>query len=138
MDTIIELNFNVDDMTAEQLGFAMDILLEAGARDVFFIPVTMKKNRPGTLVTVITTEDMSQEIIELIFKYTTTIGIREKLCQRYVLDRTIETVDSKFGPVRKKTVSGYGVTQSKYEYDDLSKIAKEKNLSIQEILDQLD
>lgn len=138
MDTIIELNFNVDDMTAEQLGFAMDILLEAGARDVFFIPVTMKKNRPGTLVTVITTEDMRQEIIELIFKHTTTIGIREKLCQRYVLDRTLETIDSKFGPVRKKTVSGYGVTRSKYEYDDLSKIAKEKNLSIQEVLDQLD
>lgn len=131
-DEVCELSCNVDDMTAEAVGFAMEQLFKDGALDVYTVPIGMKKSRPGILIHVMCREADKEKMIRSVFKYTTTIGIREnKLC-RYVLDRWIETVDTPYGPVRCKTSSGYGVERRKYEYDDLSKIAKEKNISISE------
>ena len=132
-DEIIELNCNVDDMTGEDLGFALDSIYEAGAREAFFTPVQMKKNRPGILITVITTAVEKDAVVKAIFANTTTIGIREKACNRFILDRKIETIDTPLGPVRVKKSSGYGVQKSKVEFDDLSKIAKEKGLSLTEV-----
>lgn len=130
-DVIYEIDFNVDDMTSEEIGFLLETLMDNGARDTFVIPVTMKKSRPGHLITVITDEGHKELIIETIFRHSTTIGIREKECNRYILDRKIETVSTQYGPVRKKTVSGYGVKRAKYEYEDLASIAKEKGISLQ-------
>lgn len=132
-DEIIELNCNIDDMTGEDLGFALDAIYEAGAREAFFTPVQMKKNRPGVLLTVITTAAEKDTVVKAIFANTTTIGIREKACNRFILDRKIETIDTPLGPVRVKKSSGYGVQKSKVEFDDLSKIAKEKGLSLTEV-----
>lgn len=132
-DTVSCLACNVDDMTAEDIGFAMETLLENGALEVFTLPCVMKKSRPGTVINVLCKEDKKDEIIKLIFKHTTTIGIRETLNQRYVLDRTVTTTDTPYGEIRTKTSSGYGVTRSKFEYDDLARIAKEKNISLDEI-----
>ena len=132
-DEIIELNCNVDDMTGEDLGFALDAIYEAGAREAFFTSVQMKKNRPGVLLTVITTAADKDAVVKAIFSNTTTIGIREQLCGRYVLDRKIEIIDTPLGTVRVKKSSGYGVQKSKVEFDDLSKIAKEKGLSLTEV-----
>ncbi|MCM1049662.1 MAG: nickel pincer cofactor biosynthesis protein LarC [Clostridiales bacterium] len=131
-NTVLELSCNVDDMTAEEVGFAMERLFEGGAHEVYTIPIGMKKSRLGTLIRVICTEENKEQIIALIFKHTTTIGIRETATKRYVLDRQIETLDTPYGKVRRKDSSGYGITHSKYEYEDLSKIAKERKISLKE------
>ncbi|MCQ2575889.1 MAG: nickel pincer cofactor biosynthesis protein LarC [Treponema sp.] len=132
-DKILQLDANIDDMTAEEIGFAMDRLFEAGAREVFTSAVFMKKNRPGTLITVICTEKTKEEIVKTFFKHTTTIGIRQKACDRYILDREMSVVKTPYGDIRKKTSSGYGSTKAKLEFDDLSKIALEKGLSLREV-----
>lgn len=136
-ETIYELNFSVDDMTGEEIAFASALLLENGARDVFTTQIGMKKGRPGVLVTVLTKEDKKEDLIKLIFKHTTTIGIRECENNRYELDRKIETVDTKFGTIRRKDSEGYGIKKSKYEYEDLAEIAKKENLSIRDILKEI-
>ena len=83
-------------------------------------------------------EEHKEALIRLIFKHTTTIGIREAETRRYVLDRHFETVDTPYGHVRRKVSEGYGVTRSKYEYEDLARIASEQNISIDEVLKKLD
>lgn len=137
-DIVLELSCNVDDMTAEEIGFAMERLFAGGALEVYTIPIQMKKSRPGTLLRVMCKEWDKETMIELIFKHTTTIGIRQTETQRYVLNRKITALETPYGTVRRKDVAGYGVSRSKYEYDDLSRIAKEKGLSIKEVRDLID
>lgn len=132
---VVELCCNIDDMTAEAIGYAMDTLLEAGAVDVYTQPIYMKKNRPATMLTVMCNEQDKEKMAELIFKHTTTIGIRKRLYERYVLDRRTEEVNTPYGTVRKKISEGYGVKKEKYEYDDIAKIAKENDLTFDEVLD---
>lgn len=129
-DSVSELSCNIDDMTAEEIGFAMDQLFEGGALEVYTVPVGMKKNRPGTLINVLCSEKNKEKIISLLFKHTTTIGIRETKMHRYVLDRHFETICTPYGEVRCKISAGYGTSRYKYEYDDLARIAKEKNISL--------
>ncbi len=129
-DNIIELSANIDDMSAEEIGFAFERLLEAGAADVYAIPAVMKKNRPATILNVLCKEEKRDEIIRAIFLYTRTIGVREKLMERYILDRKFYTINTPDGDVRVKKVSGYGVEREKPEYDDLCKIAKKRGISI--------
>lgn len=125
-DQVIELSFNVDDCTGEELGLAMEMIFEAGAKDVFYTPVFMKKNRPGYLVTIITAADKEMDCVKAAFKYTTTIGMRKKLCDRYVLDREIVTEETEDGPVRVKISKGYGVTKRKTEFEDIRVIKRSK------------
>lgn len=132
-DTVAELSLNVDDMTAEQIGFLTETLFEAGALEVYTVPIGMKKSRPGTLISVMTRESDKDRMIELIFRHSTTLGVRENISRRYTLDRRIETVETRFGAVRKKISSGYGVTREKYEYDDLSRIARDNGMSITDV-----
>ena len=129
-DEIYELSCNVDDMTGETIGFAMERLFESGALDVYTVPIGMKKSRPGVLIHVMCRETDKESVIRAIFKHTTTIGIRENKLRRYVLDRRFDTVDTPYGIVRCKVSSGYGVERKKYEYDDLSRIAGENHISI--------
>ena len=132
-DVVLELSCNVDDMTGEAISFAMDRLFDAGAFEVYTVPIGMKKSRPGTLIRVMCSEAKKDEIVKTIFKHTTTIGIRETVTHRYVLDRHMDTFVTPYGNVRCKTSSGYGVTRRKFEYDDLAKIAKEQGISIEEV-----
>lgn len=136
-DTVVELCCNLDDMTGEEIGFAMEQLLQAGALDVFTTPVGMKKNRPGILLTVLCREQDRAAMAREIFCQTTTLGVRVTLCSRYVLERSVETVQTPYGPVRKKTASGYGVTRSKPEYDDLARIAREKGWNLRQVRERL-
>lgn len=129
---ICELSCNVDDMTAEAAGFAMERLFEAGALDVYTAPIGMKKSRPGVLIHVLCREADRQEIVKAMFRHTTTIGIRESRLRRYVLDRRIDTLDTPYGPVRRKVSSGYGAGREKYEYEDLARIAREKGVGLSE------
>ncbi len=131
-DFVTELRLNVDDMTAEELGFAMEKIYEAGALECFFTPVTMKKCRPGTLVTILVRDEKKEAVIFAAFKHTNTIGIRESVCKRYTLSRHFETVETEKGSVRKKISEGYGVRREKLEFDDLAKIANENNISLKE------
>jgi len=133
-DRVVELSCNVDDMTAEEIGFAADMLFEAGALDVFTVPAGMKKSRPGTLICVLCREQDKETVIRAAFKYTTTIGIREVFCNRYVLERNITTLQTPYGEVRRKDSNGYGVNRYKYEYDDLSRIARNQRISISDAI----
>ena len=135
---ITELSCNVDDMTAEDISFAVNQLFDEGANEVFTVPIGMKKSRPGTLIRVICKETSKEKMVNTLFKYTTTLGIREVKTERYVLDRRIETVDTAYGKVRRKVSSGYGVKRVKYEYDDVSRIAQENGLGIDEVRKNLD
>lgn len=136
-NSVIELSCNIDDMTAEAIGFAEEILFGAGALEVYTISIGMKKSRPGTLLCVMCREEQKDEIVGLIFKHTTTIGIREQISRRYTLTRSVETVSTPMGEIRRKTSEGYGVKRSKYEYDDISKIAKERGMSINEVIENI-
>ena len=132
-DIVSELSCNVDDMTAEEISFATERLFEGGAMEVYTVPIGMKKSRPGTLLRVMCREQDKEKIIGLLFKYTTTIGVREAVTYRYVLDRRTETVQTPYGEVRRKVSSGYGVNREKYEYDDLARIARKQNISLEEV-----
>ncbi len=129
-DTVLELSCNVDDMTAEEIGFAMEQLLAGGALEVYTIPIGMKKSRPGTLIRVMCREEEREKIVRLIYRHTTTIGIRETCTRRYVLKRDTVTLDTPWGPVRRKDSTGYGVTRSKLEYEDIARIAREQGVSL--------
>lgn len=137
-NVVLELSCNVDDMTGEAIGFATERLLEAGALEVYTIPIAMKKNRPGTLLRLMCPPQDRERMVELLFRYTTTIGIRESVTRRYVLRRKTVLVDTPYGQVRRKDSAGYGVTRSKYEYEDLARIAKERGWSIGRVLEELE
>ncbi len=131
--SVVEFTCNLDDISAERIGFAIEQLFEAGAVEAYTIPVTMKKSRPGNLLCVMCLEENKQKVLEAIFKHTTTLGVRVNISQRYALDRTIETIQTDFGPVRIKKAEGFGVERQKYEYEDLARIARETGKSISEI-----
>lgn len=131
-DMIVELSCNVDDMTAEEISFAIEKFFESGAAEVFTVPVGMKKSRLGTLIEVLCHKGDIDKMVRAIFKYTSTIGIRESECRRYILDRTMTETDTSVGKVHRKISTGYGVTREKIEYDDLSRIASEQGVTIAE------
>lgn len=132
-DEVTELICNIDDMTGEALGYAVNILLENGALDVFTTPAGMKKSRPGVMLTCLCRPEDRENILKFVFRHTTTIGIRENVCRRYTLSRKTETVSTPYGDVRVKKSEGYGVTRCKAEYEDIAAIASEKNLSVSQV-----
>lgn len=129
-DTVAELCCNLDDMTGEAIGFATEQLLAAGALDVFTTAINMKKNRPGILLTVLCRPEEKSRFAALLFRHTTTLGIRENTLQRYTLSRKTEAVQTSYGPVHRKTAEGYGTQRSKWEYEDIARIAREQDLPL--------
>lgn len=132
-EEVIELACNLDDMTAEEIGFAEEVLLKQGALEVYTTAVGMKKSRPGVLLTVMCREEDRDSMLESIFRHTSTIGIREKRCSRVILKRKEYKMHSSMGDVRVKESSGYGIVKRKPEYEDLKKIAEEKGISVGEV-----
>ena len=130
---VAELACNLDDMTAEELAFAMEALLDAGALDVWTTPLTMKKSRPGTLLTVLCPAEEGERMAALLFRHTTTIGVRQRLCRRYTLARQEHTVHTPYGDVGCKTSCGYGVERVKYEYEDLARIARAQDMPLSDV-----
>lgn len=135
--SVVELCCNLDDMTPEALGFAQERLWEGGALDVYTTGIGMKKNRPGVLLTCMCREEDREKMISLLFAHTTTLGIREKVCNRYTLTRSQRTVDTVYGPVRIKESTGWGVSREKPEYDDLARIAREQGITLEQVKKQL-
>lgn len=131
-DRVCEFECNVDDMSAEEISYATGVLMREGALDVTVAHVGMKKGRQGAILTVMIPdeEDEKEKMLGLIFKYTSTIGIREVISERYVLERETKTIETPYGKVRCKVAKGYGVRKAKIEYDDLAKIADNRGISI--------
>lgn len=134
---VVELVCNIDDQTAEEIGFAVDELFAAGALDVYSTPVNMKKNRPGIVFTCMCRADQKEQMIGLMFRHLTTLGIREYTCRRHSLQRSVETVETEFGKVRIKKSDGFGVHREKYEYEDLAEIARREGTSVNAVRDSL-
>jgi len=132
-EQIIELACNLDDMTPEELGFAMEELFRLGALDVYFTSIGMKKSRSGVMLTCMCRVQQRDEMLRCLFKHTTTLGVREYVCNRYSLTCSIDTVQTEYGAVRIKKAEGYGIKRSKPEYDDLAKLARENDTTIAEI-----
>jgi uncharacterized protein (TIGR00299 family) protein len=132
-DLILELSCNLDDMTGEELGFAMEVLFDAGAYEVFYESVYMKKNRPGILLHCFCSPSDKERFTKLIFQHTSTRGVRYHSFSRAKLTARFEEISTEYGPVRKKINEGFGLCKSKYEYEDLRRIAKEQGLSIAEV-----
>ena len=131
-DRVCELECNIDDMTAEEISYAAERIMAEGAKDVAITPVVMKKGRPAYLITVMCSPDESEKerFARLLFRYTSTIGIREVVSERYVLDRTEGSAKTPYGTIKYKHVTGYGADRVKAEYDDLAALAAEKDISI--------
>ena len=135
---VFELSCNLDDMTGEELAFAQERLFQQGALDVFFTNIGMKKSRPGVMLTCICRSEQRETLLRCLFQHTSSLGIRETACRRYVLNREIRTEYTADGPVRVKHADGYGVSREKAEYEDLKRIAEEQNLTLREARKLLD
>lgn len=128
-DTIWKLESNIDDSTGEQLGFVLEELMKAGARDVFYVPAFMKKNRPAWVLSVIATEDRIEELERIIFRDTTTIGIRRQRMERTVAERKNETVQTPYGEATVKVCSYRDITKVYPEYESVARLAKETGVA---------
>jgi uncharacterized protein (TIGR00299 family) protein len=123
---VAELSCNLDDMSAEDIGFAAEALMEAGALDVFLTPAFMKKWRPATVLTCLCPPGKANQFAALMLKHTTTFGVRSHICQRHMLDRAFREESG----ARFKDGEGYGAKKSKLEYEDAAKYARENGVSI--------
>lgn len=124
MDRIMKLEANIDDVTGEQMGYCMDCLMKAGARDVSFVPVYMKKNRPAYELHVICDPKDAEKLVQVIFRETTTIGIRHCLMERSVMNRQMCTVETAYGTAQVKICS-YGDIKKVYpEYESVVQLCQ--------------
>lgn len=134
-ETIIVLEANLDDMNPQIYGYFAECALKAGALDVFSMPVQMKKNRPGQLVTVLCESAVSESLTDLIFRETTTLGVRRSTVQRRTLNRSSVAVETSLGPIRVKVARLNGRTlNAAPEYEDCQKIAAAHGIPLKRVL----
>jgi pyridinium-3,5-bisthiocarboxylic acid mononucleotide nickel chelatase len=134
-ERVLVLETEVDDTAPQLLGPLLDGLIKAGALDAYFTPVQMKKGRPGVLVTVIAPPDKREAIEELLFRETTTLGVRRQEWERTALERETATVDTAYGSVRVKIGRRAGVVYNAWpEFEDCQRLAAEKGVAVKEVL----
>ena len=134
-DTVVMLETNIDDMSPECMGYLMDRLFDAGALDVVFCPVQMKKNRPGVQIQVMGRPGQRDELMAIIFRESSTLGIRFRYSQRKVMQRTVEEVDSPWGKIKvKKVLESTGTPFFLPEYEACREAALKHNSPLREIL----
>ena len=137
-ETMVVLETNIDDMNPEIYDYVFDQLFRAGARDVFLTPIQMKKNRPGTLLSIIAEPSKREELAQIVFRETSTIGLRYYPVSRTILKRVSETVTTKFGPVSVKVVEEPDGTQRAMpEYEDLKRMAANKKIPLKVLYDEV-
>ncbi len=134
-DKVVKLETDIDDCSGEVLGYVMKKLFKAGAKDVHYAPVFMKKNRPAWELTVICGEDQVEELEQIIFTETTTIGIREYPLMRSVLDREEKEVETVYGKASVKQVTFGDMTRAYPEYDTVKKLAKKNKVPFMDVFD---
>jgi uncharacterized protein (TIGR00299 family) protein len=127
------LETNIDDVTGEILGYTMEKLRKAGALDLWYTPIQMKKNRPAYMMTVLCKESDAEGLSDIIFRETSTIGIRIRETDRIALKREIITITTELGEIRAKLVTVQGLERIQPEYEDCIRLAEEKNLSLNKV-----
>ena len=137
-DKILSISCNLDDMTGEDISFAAETLLNAGALDVYTIPIQMKKGRPGIILTCLCPLSEKENFTNLFFQHTTTRGIRYAVYERVKLVSTFETKETPYGKIRIKKSSGYHVNHEKPEFEDLKAIAFKQGCSLKDVRNLLD
>ncbi|MBX9626569.1 MAG: nickel pincer cofactor biosynthesis protein LarC [Gemmataceae bacterium] len=132
-DTVVVLETNLDDAAPEVVGYAFDRLLAAGALDVFAVPILMKKNRPGVLLTVLAEPDKAAELEAILFRETATFGVRRTEARRSKLRREAVTVETPWGPVAAKRGWRDGLEVLTPEYEDSARVARERGVPLREV-----
>lgn len=133
-DRVILLECNIDDMTAEELAFALEELLARGALDAWFTPIQMKKGRPGTMLSVLCAQSDADELREYLLGSTSTLGVRWRLYRRAICERRIVSVETVWGTVRCKLKLLDGqVLSIKPEYDDCARLARREELALRQV-----
>lgn len=133
-EKVVKLETNIDDCSGETLGYTMEMLMKGGARDVFYTPVYMKKNRPAYLLTVICDAGCKEKMKEIIFSETTSIGVREIAVSRTKMDRTFETVLTRWGALTVKRVSYEGIEKCYPEYESAKALAQQNEIPLSDVL----
>lgn len=136
-DTVVVLETNLDDCTPEVIGFTTERLFAAGALDVFTIPIQMKKNRPGVLLSVIASSQTADGCEAILFRETGTFGVRRHTAIRSKLHREGVTVETAFGPVQAKKGWREGVEIVTPEYEDCARIARERGIPLRAVYDSV-
>lgn len=129
---LYRLECTIDDMTGEEMGFLWKKIEEAGANHMHYTPIHMKKGRPAIQLTILTEESNLNEIEQLIFTHTTTLGLIRQKVERSVLKRHLEKKHTPWGDVTYKVAEGYGIRKEKAEFEDLKRIAEDKKISLKE------
>lgn len=133
-DTVTRLETNLDDLSPELIGAVMERLLKAGALDVWFTPIQMKKNRPGTLLSVLCEEAGADALADIIFTETTAFGLRKESIHRIKLARRFETVKTPYGDVTVKLgLKGEVVVQRSPEFESCRVVAEKSGVPIREV-----
>jgi len=134
-DEVLLLECNLDDMTGEELGYALERLLEAGALDAWFTPIYMKKNRPAVILSVLCAEDKGAPLRQMLLRETSTLGVRWHRLERDIAPRRTKTVETRWGPVRcKLKILEERVCNAKPEYDDCARLAREHGIPLRQVL----
>lgn len=132
------IEFNVDDMNPQHVPYLLEKILEAGASDVFVTPIIMKKGRPGYLFTITCCECKEENILEIIFSESTTIGVRKTETEGVKLERKIYRLRSSFGNIQVKEITmPSGEKKIIPEYDECKRIAERENISLKEVQEHL-
>lgn len=132
-DQIVELRCNLDDMTGEAIGYASELLLEEGALDVYTVPIQMKKSRPAVMLCCLCHAPQRDKLTQLMLRHTTTWGVRASVMDRSVLTTRMVPVKTKYGVVRVKQGTGYGVKKSKVEYGDMAAAAAQAGVELTKV-----
>lgn len=132
-DQIVELRCNLDDMTGEAIGYASELLLEEGALDVYTVPIQMKKSRPAVMLCCLCYAPQRDKLTQLMLRHTTTWGVRASVMDRSVLTTRMVPVKTKYGVVRVKQGTGYGVKKSKVEYGDMAAAAAQAGVELAKV-----
>jgi len=132
-DTVIVVEANIDDMNPEIYPYVIERLMEAGAYDAFVLPVLMKKGRPGMILSAITERGKLDAVNTVIFKETTTLGVRTIPSERFKLPRSSREVKTSLGPVKVKVVVNEGIERIVPEFEECKRIAREKNMALKDV-----
>ena len=137
-ETVYKLETNLDDITGEKLGYVMDLLLQAGALDVCYLPIYMKKNRPAYQLQVLCRLTQVAAMETIIYSETTTLGIRRYLLERSYLERHEEEVNTMYGPIKVKVCATPAGERYAVEYESAAAAAKKHNVPLQEVYHEVD
>ena len=136
-DEVALLECNLDDMTGETLAYALERLLDGGALDAWFTPITMKKGRPAVVLSVLCRPGDAPALRQLVLRETTTLGVRWRLMEREIAERSTDRVDTPWGPVRRKLKHLAGrIVSVKPEFEDCARLAREHGVPLQDVLDR--